>query len=48
MITELEKQILGVKILSAYDWIDNIETCGLFVKKEEQEEVIRRKLKLVF
>jgi hypothetical protein len=43
MITELEKQILGVKISSPNEWIDNIETCGLFVGKEE--EVIRSNIK---
>tara|TARA_B110000238_G_scaffold88908_1_gene97649 strand:- start:6 stop:164 length:159 start_codon:yes stop_codon:yes gene_type:complete len=44
MITELEKKILGAEISSADDWIDNVNTCGLFVEKEE--EVIRSRVKV--
>tara|TARA_R110000850_G_scaffold17958_2_gene54518 strand:+ start:926 stop:1645 length:720 start_codon:yes stop_codon:yes gene_type:complete len=46
MITELEKKILGSEILSPQDWIDNIETCGLFVGRED--EVARNRVEVCF
>jgi hypothetical protein len=41
---ELNLKILGSEILSPEDWINNVNTCGLFVGKEE--EVIQNRVNI--